>query len=583
MSTISSRTLLLLCLFFALNSNKAKANLNLNFDNVTPGAVTQYEKKRNQGVEQQIKQQKLEDEYFKEGEEIKLPSNKINDEREFIEFEIKKIEIIGNKIVSKKELEKPFENILNRKIAFDELQNAIDQANKIYSEQGYITSSLIIPPQELGSEGVLKLEAIEGRIGEIKVVNDKRLSESFIRQYIRPKKGQIFDLNQLENSLSRLNRKGHFRIIAKVAPSQKPNASDLILEVSETANLVQLMPQINNQGRPNIGILRSGASVVFYSPLGRADTLTINAMGANKTALGGINYVVPINTHGTYLGAGYDIGAIRTNFQGSRLSGASQIASNYIGQEIVNKDNLQINAELGWQLKESETKFAGQEILDTPVRNLFQRVTWNEVDKLGSSFGFLQLSEGLNVFGGRSEFLVVNGELNRIQRFIDLGKVIKNVQPSYFLFRAGGQMTSRGLPAIEQYQIGGLRTIRGYQEGALIGDIGQFSSLEYHFPLPMPTDKWNLDKRFELVGFIDQGSIKSFEGGWHSRNFLLGAGTGLRAHLTESLGVQMDIGFPLANKLSSGSPADARVHFSVFMATPTFGKPWKKEAKTNKK
>ena len=286
---------------------------------------------------------------------------------------------------------------------------------------------------------------------------------------------------------------------------------------------------------------------------------------------------MPINSRGTYLGASYDLGNVNTNYSGSRLKGLSQIASNYIGQEIVNKDNLQINGEFGWQLKESETKFAGNKIADTSICNLFQRVTWNEIDKEGAFYGFLQSSEGFNVLGGKSEFFLINGEMNRTQRFLDLGKIIKNVQPSYFLFRAGGQMSANSLPSIEQYQIGGLRTVRGYQEGALIGDIGQFSSLEYHFPLPMPTDRWNLDKRFELVGFIDEGSVKTSKGGWHSQNFLLSAGTGLRANLTESLGLQMDIGFPFTNKLNAGSSADARVHFSVFMATTTFGKPWKKK------
>ncbi len=115
------------------------------------------------------------------------------------------------------------------------------------------------------------------------LLNDKRLSHSFLRGQIRPKKGEVFNLNELENSLSKLNRKGHFRTIAKVIPSDKENASDLVLEVSEIANLLQVMPQVNNQGRPNVGIVRTGASVIFYSPLGRTDTLTLNTSVASKT------------------------------------------------------------------------------------------------------------------------------------------------------------------------------------------------------------------------------------------------------------------------------------------------------------
>jgi hemolysin activation/secretion protein len=560
----------------------------INPSRISPGAVTQHEIQRNQRIEENVKQKNLEEEYLKENDSIKLApegQEAAEDKSGLPQFTIKDVQINGNRKVSTEKLKKPFNNILDRSINFDDLQEAIDEANEIYAKEGYITSKLNIPPQELGQDGILKINAIESRIGDIKVSNDGRMNKNYIRNQIRPTRGHVFNLKQLEESLSRLNRRGHVRVIAKVVPGQKENTSDLMIDVSEVANLVQVVPQVNNQGRSLVGLLRGGASVVSRSPLGIGDNLSIYGVGARKTAIGGASYRVPVNSHGTYLGTSYDYGNVFPKFQGLKLTGKSHIFSAYAGQELVNKDNLQINAELGFQVKEPQTKLAGIKIVDTPIRNIFQRVTFNQVDKHGATYGYLQANEGFSALGGKSEFFTLNGEVNRMQKFFDLKDLFRSdkvyTQPSYFLARTGGQISSRPLPAIEQYQVGGIYTVRGYQEGSLINDIGQFASLEYHFPLPMPTDRWNLDKRFELVGFIDEGAVKPYRGGWQSQNFLLGTGAGIRARLTELVSVQLDVGFPLTNKINSGSPADARAHFSVFFASPSFSSPWKKASRQN--
>ena len=567
---------LLLCLIVNLQ-NASAASFNIN--NLNAGVITEYQQDDKQGLEGKRKQRELEEQKKPQIEPIKLNSpESLSLDAEGPSFILQEVKITGNKALPSKILLQPFNKIVGQVINFADLQNALQKANKIYLDKGFTTSRLIIPPQE--TKDILTLEAIEGRIGQINIINDRRLSKKYLRSKIRPKRGHIFNLFDLEKSLSRLNRTGQFRLVAKVIPSQKVNASDLQIEVSEIANLVQIMPQVNNQGRETVGVVRSGASLVFNSPLGRGDRLSVYGLGADRTALAGANYTIPVNSIGTYLGAGYDFGHISTPFADRRLRGNSHLANAYLGQEVINRDNLQINLEAGLQSKESTTKLAGEKIFDTPIRGLFQRTTFNQLDKYGSTFGFVQLNEGMSILGGQSEFITLNGEINRLQRFFDLAEIIKSpkivTQPTYFLMRAGGQMASQTLPSLEQYQIGGLRTVRGYQEGALIGDIGQYASLEYHFPLPMPTDRWNLDKRFELIAFIDEGSIKTYKGGWHRQNFLLGTGAGLRVRLTEYLNIQTDLGFPLTNKLNSGSPADARVHFSVFMGTPSFAKPWRK-------
>lgn len=133
---------------------------------------------------------------------------------------------------------------------------------------------------------------------------------------------------------------------------------------------------------------------------------------------------------------------------------------------------------------------------------------------------------------------------------------------TYGIFKFLGQVTPNKLVSLEQFQIGGASTVRGYQQGLLIGDSGWVGSLEWHIPLrflPLPEDvkifktRYNLRDAVELVAFSDIGGVYS-NGSRSSVNpqinrvvnkaFLGCVGAGLRIKLTRFIAARLDLGVP---------------------------------------
>ena len=86
---------------------------------------------------------------------------------------------------------------------------------------------------------------------------------------------------------------------------------------------------------------------------------------------------------------------------------------------------------------------------------------------------------GLMVIG--SCFFVVNGftKINAETYYVHY--LPKNIIAT---FKAGGQYTPNDVPFVEQYQIGGMSSVRGYSESLLLGANSYYASLEMLFPIP---------------------------------------------------------------------------------------------------
>lgn len=111
--------------------------------------------------------------------------------------------------------------------------------------------------------------------------------------------------------------------------------------------------------------------------------------------------------------------------------------------------------------------------------------------------------------------------------------------------RLEGQIGTGSLPAAEQMALGGMDSIRGFPERAVMGDWGGWGSLEVRTPV------WDIGGGMGLqgVGFADAGHA-----GWESMAdtteslTLAGAGGGLRFSWLGHIQAQLDYGVPLSGR-----------------------------------
>ena len=120
--------------------------------------------------------------------------------------------------------------------------------------------------------------------------------------------------------------------------------------------------------------------------------------------------------------------------------------------------------------------------------------------------------------------------------------------------RLDGQLGSNdNLGSSDRFFIGGVNSVRGYEEGFIGGGKGISMGIEYH----VPVDK---AKRFFVYPFFDWGRVSGYAAPEH--NTLMSAGIGLEArykHLYSTLSV----GFPFKKDFYDDKVSSARVDFSM--------------------
>jgi hemolysin activation/secretion protein len=133
------------------------------------------------------------------------------------------------------------------------------------------------------------------------------------------------------------------------------------------------------------------------------------------------------------------------------------------------------------------------------------------------------------------------------------------------IVKVAAQFATSDLLGVEQFELGGMNTVRGFPEGALFAHSGYFTNVELRRPIPyLPNYKYlPLKDRIELAVFYDNGLGQIRGQKVKSGNFLQSVGTGLRIHLTNYLNANLDLGIPLGSGVTGVKKDSVRFHFNI--------------------
>ena len=116
------------------------------------------------------------------------------------------------------------------------------------------------------------------------------------------------------------------------------------------------------------------------------------------------------------------------------------------------------------------------------------------------------------------------------------------------IFQVNTQYANRHMYASEAMQIGGISSVRGYDEGFRIGDYGVTASFEYRMPIPglkalLPEKYEFISDSIQLAGFYDFGWFGD-RFNEDSVGYLMSAGPGIVVKLTKYLSANLYWLFP---------------------------------------
>lgn len=492
--------------------------------------------------------------------EIDIPDEQLQlagDQKVFIE----RIEFKSVTCIPFAELYRKTDCFVNRELTITDIGELLAAIRKVYVSKGYFLARAYAPPQELNN-GVLVIEVVEGKLGNIEVAGNSSYSNLFIVNHFRKYQGGAINYDQLMRALLLLNENMNLTVAAVFQKGHSLGTADLILQV-EDSRPWRFSLDANNYGSHSTTRTRTGArldvgNIVAYGDMFKC--IQVAGYPLSNLIFTDVNYTIPLNYIGTKLSLGYiysffDIN--RLNFLD--LHGWTQIGTVEVSHAAQRKPKL--NTDLFLRFDYKDIKNLVRDITNSfdKLRVLSFEVDVDLIDSFCGrnyldttvSFGIPNFLGGLqsvdeqcsrNGAGGR--FAILNIDYRRIQR----------LWYNHYLFLSmSAQLTPYKLPSAEQIYIGGIDTVRGYKLAIGLGDNGYYGQFEYRFPLPFFADykvpfMCRTYREFmQLIAFYDTGAVFLVDGNipFESRIFLNSTGMGCRFYFPYNLNVNVDAGFPL--------------------------------------
>ena len=482
---------------------------------------------------------------------------------------LRKFEFLGNTIFSSFFLRMLLVEYLDETVSFKDLQHATEIVEEYYKKRGYFLVRAILPAQDI-TEGVIKIQILEGQIGDLIIDGGKFYKKDFIeKHFIFSNTGRI-NYQALLKSLILLNEYSDLNVKLVLQKGKAPATTDIVLKVQDKRPL-HFTVDYNNFGSRYVSRNSTGVGLEYSNVLVGGDKITAREVSGSPSrtlTYASVGYSLPINAYGTKVGASFEWSQydVQREFRALDAGGRSQTVSVYLTHPLVRTLTSDADILVGFDAKDSRNYLLGS--LDSVDKLRIFKIGLSgdrQDDSLsGKNYFNMILSKGVaNTFGASEHNNPLASRQGAggalLKGNIDISRYQQLPLDSVILLKAGMQVADRVLPASEQWAIGGEQTVRGFPESEYLGDYGSVVNVEWNTPLPVwkysrvPFTKQNLKDFFHIVGFWDYGNayLKNPQGGDLKHAEISGAGFGFRLNFGHNLNALIDFGYPVSGEKPS--------------------------------
>jgi hemolysin activation/secretion protein len=438
--------------------------------------------------------------------------------------------VTGSTVFTAQELEKVASVGLGREMSLAEIEALAERVTRHYRSRGYTLARAYLPAQDIEG-GVVRIEVLEGRYGQIKVEDQSKTLRS------KPplgalRSGDVVTDQALERGLLLLRDLPGVDATSTIQPGAQAGTSDLVVEVIQTAR-VDGAVQWDNSGNRSSGKNRVGGFVNLNNPLGLGDQLSFAGLGAQSNlAYGRLAYQLPVGSQGAIAGVSwssmhYELGG---EFAALDANGAAKTSGASLTYPIARSRSFNLNASLAFDHK-----------------SLSDRVdrVGSATDKSAKAWTASLAGDARDSFhgGGAWAFSAAysRGRLGLDSfeaQYIDqltarseggYGKIALNGARIQSLWSGGalyasyaGQWASKNLDSSEKFSLGGVSGVRAYPQGEAPADQAHLATLEL---------RQAFDERWQAFAFVDVARAQLNKSTWAgfagaNRRSLAGAGVG---------------------------------------------------------
>ena len=493
---------------------------------------------------------------------------------------VNSIEVSPSSILSAEEINRIISQYVGRNVYMSDIQKAIDEINDLYAEKGFVTARAYLPEQTV-TNGNIKIDLIESRIGKITVEDNKYTTDKYILKRMPEKEGELFDIVSLEKDVLDFNRyHDGVNLSANLKAGEVPGTTDIELKAHETFPF-HIIGMMDNAGRRSTGSLRGGPAIVVDSLFHRRDQMSMGAYFGGGSISPFFDYSVPINKKDGRIGFSFSSTFSNVKYGPAYLTSLglksnSYIYSLYYDQPIVRKRGFEFKTYAALNYKRARTWSSMDDVFErmagySPFKDTDQVTSVDagfnlrKDTKYGIWYFNQMASMAFPIFDSESSYFKYSGGFLRLHDFSH--GFIGQLRGSYQIIP-----NSKHIPYLDQFQTGGLATVRGYSEGILMGKNGYFFSGELMFPLLPRTITTKEGRVRNFIGNYIKGAVFADTAGvfpWTGEDyyggsyFLASVGMGLRVQLPGDLSARLYWGFPLVNNAYEQHRKYGRFHFEL--------------------
>lgn len=388
---------------------------------------------------------------------------------------------------------------VGKPLSTKDIDDIVTKVNNEYLLLGYIAAKAYLTEQDI-TDGSLFVSLIEARMHSSKIVDNKTTSANYINKHIPLKDWEMINVNSLQSNILYFNAANDVKARVSLEPGPVYGTTNINLIMTEPSKL-SLTAFLDNAGQEDTGLERYGAYATLRSMTGYRDILTFGGMMSRGSESYFGSYEIPEPLLNTRIGVGFGYstteiisGPLRPlNVDGHFYDYYIYVKKPFwVTETMVSNFNVNFSAKNG---KNYVDRFRTQ---DTKTDLLTLSLDNIKIFNGGYFFNLISVGQGLKALAGKNIFTKFNYS-SEFQKVI-IGPVAFNIKGRAQI-KAGG----KDLPSSEQFQVGGVNTVRGYTEGMLIADEGYDVMTELQLDITGVLPKFITYGR--LYGFFDYGRI----------------------------------------------------------------------------
>ena len=467
-------------------------------------------------------------------------------------FHVNKIEFTASEILTQSELAALAAPYEGHDMSMRDIRQLLQNINLNYKQKQYVTARAVLPPQKI-RDGILRIQLVEGRYGKFVIEDNSTTRRGFILSRIHLKENTLVRLQDVEREVIFFNRTNSMQLQVELRAGSKQGETDCVLHVHEPKRWSTTI-YTDNAGSESSGKWRAGIMTLNPNLCGGSENLMVSANLSDGTRGGSVSYTQPIDDRGARLSLSYGQNSVHITdgaMSALNIRGASQDFGAALQKTLRATQNLKVDSYFDIHHKTSYTDFFSNRLIDLSANTYTLGSNLQYAGK-GRTFWYADLSATLiraslqADYGGKT-FSRWNLGLMRQQAF-RAGQLLN--------WRVNAQYAPTAeLPSTERFSLGGVSTVKGFEEGKIYGETGYYTGLEYSVPV------WR-QQNGRVLFDIDHGGVQQkYQNGTSQYDYLTSVSFGYSQNIGQNAFAKVYLSHPVSESASVKNPDDWRVHF----------------------